>query len=165
MVACEVVETERTVAVSVVQGHHHRAVNDLNGKRHRLFGPFVPKSAVGIFLSVVGNYKKIKRICCLFVVFVHKKEGRETRIVARIEEFDFVGQGDEIAAGFVKAAIDASEIPKTVLRLVGLFRFVKQKSAIFAKRLEMTALRLMPTVHLIAHGFHLLGCGPVHNKE
>ena len=108
-------------------------------------------------MSVVGNHKKIKRIRCLFVVLIDEEEGRETVIVVRIEEGQFFGQGDEVAASFVEGAIEASEVPKAVLRLVGLFSFDAHPAAFFAESLKMAALRLVPAVHLIAHGFHLLG--------
>ena len=72
-------------------------------------------------------------------------------------KFDFVGQRDEVATGFIKATVETGEIPETVFVLVSFLRLINHEATFFAKRLKMTALLLVPSAHLIAHGLHLLG--------
>ena len=77
-------------------------------------------------------------------------------VAVRVEIFDFVGQGNHVAAGLVKAAVEAGEAPKAVFVLVGPLGFIDHDTSCAAKGLKMTALLLVPAAHLIAYGFHLL---------
>ena len=112
-----------------------------------------------MLFPIEAHDEEIQCVCCLLVVLVDEKESGKTTVTIRVEEFEFVGQGDEVAASLVEAAVDAGKVPKAAFLLVGPFGLGNHKTAILAKRLEMAILLLVPTVHLIAHGLHLLGSG------
>ena len=86
-------------------------------------------------------------------------------VTARVDKFKLVGQRNQVAAGLIETAVEASEVPQAVLLLVGLVGLIDHDALSVAKGLEMATLFLVPTVHLIAHRFHLLGRDPSGKKQ
>ena len=108
---CQVVERQGAIAVFVVQGQHHRAVDDLHRQGHRLLRPFVPKGLIRAFLSIETHHEEIQGVGSFFVAVVDEKEGSISAVAVGIEVFEFLGQGDEVATGLVKAAVETCEVP------------------------------------------------------
>ena len=93
----------------------------------------------------------------LLVALVDKEEGGKMAVVVCVEEGQLLGQGDEVVAQLEEIGIDAGETPKAVFVLVDLIGFHAHHAALFAQGLEVAALFLAPTAHLIAHWLDLLG--------
>ena len=78
-------------------------------------------------------------------------------VAVSIDELELIRQRNQVAAGLIETAVEASEVPQAVLLLVGLVGLIDHDALSVAKGLEMATLLLVPTIHLIAHRFHLLG--------